>query len=74
MHDTWAEWNEEYNKTKKILKDRGFVVHEITIEIDALNLYCIEHGLLNIGATRSKYVSQLPLTKKEKHRKIAAGH
>jgi hypothetical protein len=66
MHDTWDEWNQEYNRAKKILKDRGLVVHDITIDIDALSQYCLERGLKNDGETRSKYVSQLPISKKRK--------
>ena len=66
MHDTWEEWNQEYNKTKTILKGRGFVVHDITIDIDHLNQYCMESKLINNGKTRSRYVSELPLTKKKK--------
>lgn len=66
MHDTWEEWNQEYNKAKKNLMDLGLVVHDITIDIDALNQYCLERGLKNDGGTRSNYVAQLPLTKKTK--------
>lgn len=62
MHDTWEEWNHEYMKAKKILEDKGFIVHSIIIDIDALNQYCVERGLKNDGKTRSHYVSKLPLT------------
>jgi hypothetical protein len=65
MHDTWEEWSMEYDKTKTLLKKQGFVVHDITIDIDNLNQYCIEKKLINNGKTRSQYVSQLPLTKKK---------
>lgn len=66
MHDSWEEWNREYIKTKKRLEDLGLVVHDITIDIEALNRYCLERGLKNDGETRSHYTSQLPLTKKKK--------
>ena len=68
MHDTWEEWNQEYNRAKKGLKDQGFVVHDITINIDALNQHCLERGLKNDGGTRSKYVSQLALSDKKKQK------
>ncbi len=66
MHDTWEEWNREYKRAKKGLRDQGFVVHDMVIEIDALKQYCLERGLKNNGGTRSHYASQLPLTEKKK--------
>ena len=66
MHDTWEEWYREIIRTKKKLKKLGLVVHEITINIDELNHYCIARNLINNGKTRSEYVSQLPLSRKKK--------
>ena len=66
MHDTWEEWHQEYRRIKKEIKAQGFVVHEMTNDIDALNVYCLERGLKNDGRTRSQYTSQLPLTRKKK--------
>ncbi|MDZ7847446.1 MAG: hypothetical protein U5L96_12095 [Owenweeksia sp.] len=66
MHDTWEEWNQEYHRTKKGLKEQGFVVHAMVIDIDALNQYCLERGLKNDGRTRSHYTSRLPLKEKKK--------
>ena len=66
MHNTWEEWNQDYNKAKKNLKDEGCVVHEMIIDIDELNLYCIERGVMNDGRARSQYVAQLPLSQKKK--------
>ena len=54
------------NKAKKNLKDEGCVVHEMIIDIDELNLYCIERGVMNDGRARSQYVAQLPLSQKKK--------
>lgn len=68
MHDTWEEWNKNYNRVKKTLRKKGFVVHDMTIDIDALNRYCLERGLKNNGQTRSQYTSQLPLTNKKKRK------
>lgn len=66
MHDSWEEWNEEYKRTKKRLKSLGFTLHDMAINIDNLNLYCIEKKLNNEARTRSQYASKLPLTKKKK--------
>jgi hypothetical protein len=65
MHDTWEEWNREFDKTKTLLQKQGFVVHDITIDINNLNRYCLERRLINNGQTRSQYVSELPLTNKK---------
>ncbi len=61
MHDTWEEWNKAFNKLKNNLKDQGFVVHQVTIDIDDLIKFCKEQGLKNDGKTRSKYVAGLPV-------------
>ena len=66
MHDTWEEWNEASNQTKSTLESQGFIVHVMTIDIDALNKYCKENQIMNNGKTRSQYVSQLELIEKKK--------
>lgn len=66
MHDTWEEWNRDYNKVKARVKREGFVVHEMTIDIDDLNRYCMDRKLPNNGKTRSRYVQQLPLIERKK--------
>ncbi len=61
MHDTWEDWNKAFSKMKKSLKHQGFVVHEVTIDIDDLNKFCKKKGLKNNGKTRSNYVAGLPV-------------
>jgi hypothetical protein len=66
MHDTWEEWYKDFNKAKNRFKREGFKVHEVTIDIDALNRHCRERNLKNNGKTRSEYVTQLPLAGNKK--------
>ena len=61
MHDSWEEWKIDYDKTIKRLEILGIDIHEITVDIDALNKYCRNNKLENVGSTRSEYVSQVPL-------------
>lgn len=66
MHESWEEWNKAYERTKKRLKNEGFIVHDMVIDIDSLNKYCVERGVVNDGKARSQYASQLPLPSKYK--------
>ena len=59
MHDTWEEWYREVMKLKKKLKNQGIIVHEVTIDIDQLKAYCLEHGLKNTGKIRSQYATEI---------------
>ncbi|MEQ9413976.1 MAG: hypothetical protein RIF39_09100 [Cyclobacteriaceae bacterium] len=61
MHDNWKDWHQEYRKAKAELIKQGFTVHELTIDIESLNSYCLAHGLKNNSEARSKFVAQLPL-------------
>ena len=56
MHDTWKEWHKAYQKTKKELIFRGFVVKEIVVDIDKLINYCKIRGIKNDGKARSQFV------------------
>ena len=62
LHESWEDWNKDYERTKRRLKHEGFVVHDMIIDIEKLNRYCTDRGVLNNGRSRSQYASQLPLT------------
>ena len=40
MHDTWKEWHKAYQKTKKGLIAKGFIVNDFVVDIDELINYC----------------------------------
>jgi hypothetical protein len=58
MHDAWKDWKDSYYRTKKKLIKEGFIVNEVTIDIDKLNQFCRDNGVQNTGKVRSQYVSQ----------------
>jgi len=62
MHENWKDWYREYQKAKKGLLQQGFAVQEVTIDIEALKLYCLNHGIKNDSDARSKFVAQFTLT------------
>lgn len=61
MHESWKDWHSEYQKAKKELIQQGLTVHELTIDIEALKLYCLNHGIKNDSDARSRFVAELPL-------------
>ena len=44
MHENWKDWYREYQKAKKGLLQQGFAVQEVTIDIEALKLYCLNQS------------------------------
>lgn len=61
LHDTWEAWHRDYVRTGDTFRKYGRVVHEIPVDIDALNKFCFDHGLENTGETRSQYAARFPL-------------
>lgn len=58
MHDTWHDWHEEYERTKRIMKTQGFNVEEVVVDLDELKEYCATQGIKNNGEARSRFVQQ----------------
>lgn len=57
MHNTWHEWHQSFNKTKKELKLTGLTVNEFEVNLDELIKYCFENGMLIDGKARSQFVA-----------------
>ena len=55
MHDTWKEWHKAYQKTKKGLIAKGFIVNDFVVDIDELINYCKIRKIKNDGKARSKF-------------------
>lgn len=59
MHDTWQEWIKDFRKAKRNLENQGFVVIEVTVDLDKLIAFCEQKGLKNNGSSRSQFVTNL---------------
>ncbi len=57
LHNTWDEWHQEYQKTRKFLASEGFEVNEVVVDIDKLIGFCFQNGIRNDGKARSQFVS-----------------
>lgn len=56
MHDTWKEWHKAYEKLKKNLRNKGFIVVDVTVDLDELIEYCLKRKIENDGKARSQFV------------------
>jgi len=56
MHDTWHDWYKDFQKTKRDLKNHGFKVEDIVVDLDELIEYCKLRGIKNDGTARSQFV------------------
>ena len=56
MHNTWYDWHEAFEKTKRDLINQGFDVIDIIVELDELKEYCQIRGIKNDGKARSQFV------------------
>jgi len=59
LEPTWQEWHRVFQETKQMMAEQGIALVEMTVDLDALELYCQEHGLLNTSSTRAEYVARL---------------
>ncbi len=58
LHDTWEEWYAEFSERKLMFVRQGYLVRDITIDLDDLIKYCKKHNVKNDGKTRSIYVNR----------------
>lgn len=56
MHDSWDDWFKAYSKLKSQLITEGFLVKEVSININELIDYCIDRKIKNDGKARSQFV------------------
>ena len=57
--DTYTDWLVEFTKAVQGIKEQGFEVVPITINIDELKYWCQKNKLRNTGSSRSKYVAEI---------------
>ena len=58
MHSKWEDWNQEFNKLKTELINKGFEIIVVVVDLEKLVEYCKENRLKNTGATRSQFIQQ----------------
>ena len=56
MHDNWKDWHIAYQRTKKELTEKGFIVKDFVMDIDGLINYCKIRRIKNDGKARSEFV------------------
>jgi len=56
MHDTWDDWHKDFEKTKKYLVIKKFLVVDVIVDLDELADYCKQRGIKNDGKARSQFV------------------
>jgi len=57
--DTYTDWLVEFTKAVQGIKEQGFEVVPITINIDELKNWCQKNKLRNTSSSRSKYVAEI---------------
>lgn len=59
LHDTFEEWVADARKQEQMLRRLGHRVVRITIDPDAMTLWCSLKGKQNDGAARSEYAVEM---------------
>ena len=62
QHDTWEEWQQEFQNTKQNLEKQGLAVSKCVVNADELLQYCFERELKLNGKTCSQFVSEKGLS------------
>lgn len=61
FHETWEQWHQQYQTSKKHLQSQGLKVNDVIINLDELIRFCFQNGIKNDGKARSRFVSQINL-------------
>lgn len=56
LEASWEEWRAVQRENIIRLRGEGFEVHEVPVDVDALEEYCRRRGKANDSATRAEYV------------------
>lgn len=56
MHNTWAEWHNDFLKVKNDLRAKGLEIIVVEIDLGELTNYCKLRGIKNDGKARSQFV------------------
>lgn len=59
LEPTWEKWQRSSTHFIREMKDQGYNVKEVLIDVNTLNEYCRIHKLPNNAKTRSRYVAEL---------------
>ncbi len=59
LEPTWQEWHTVYQETRQKMAERGMDLIEVTVDLDDLEKYCQEQGLMNTSGTRARYAAHV---------------
>lgn len=62
FHDTWEQWHNEYQISKKQLESHGLKINDVVVNIDDLIRFCFQNGIKNDGKARARFVAQIKLS------------
>ena len=64
MHATHADWLSSAIDAERNLRKQGVKTLRVTLDLDAVTLWCSLRGRVNDGAARSEYAAELVRGKK----------
>ncbi|MGB0839103.1 MAG: hypothetical protein ACPGXL_03125 [Chitinophagales bacterium] len=59
MKPTWEAWKDQKTQRKMGFHQQGFLVKEVSIDVEKLQKYCTENQLANTAKVRLKYAQEL---------------
>ena len=59
LESTWEKWQMSATYFIREMKNQGYDVKEVLVDVNDLNEYCRVHKLPNNAKTRSRYVAEL---------------
>ncbi len=58
LDTTYKEWLQQAKHTCRMLKQKGFHVLKVHLDIDELAAWCTEHGLAVNGGARARFIAE----------------
>ena len=59
LEATWQEWHEILEDTRQKMAALGMHLIDVTIDLDALEKFCLEQGLKNTSETRARFAAHI---------------
>lgn len=70
LEPTWQVWHQTLQETKQMASEQGLDLIEMTVDLDALEHYCQEHGFTNTNSTRAQFAAHL--LSEQHHQRVQA--
>lgn len=58
IHDSWKQWNKDFQKAKQHFISLGHEVVEVELDLDELIVFCRLRNLAINGSARSQYIQE----------------